>query len=202
MRVRLTMVCSGVSAAVRRGAFPGGEPPDDAALARAPAVAALLGRADRACSGPTPAARRTAAALGLEVRENEALRDLDYGAWAGRSFAAVEEAEPQTVAAWLRDPQMPAPGGESLADLHRRVAAMMDGMLREPGHTVAVTHAPVVRAAILHVLGAPLAGFRHIDVVPLSLADFRSDGHRWTLRATGIAPPQQKRVAGAEERTR
>ncbi len=199
MRVRLTMVCSGISEAVRRGAFQRGEPHDDATQARAPALAALLGRVDLALVGPAPAARRTAAALGLHAQEFAALRDLDYGAWKGRGFAEVEKAEPEAVANWLRDPQVAAPGGESFADLSRRVAAMMDAMLSEPGHTVAVTHAPVVRAAILHVVGAPLSGSRHIYVEPLSLTDFRSDGRRWVLRAAGIAPIRRRRTAGAEE---
>jgi len=138
-------------------------------------------------------------ALGLHAQDFAALRDLDDGAWKGRGFAEVEKAEPEAVANWLRDPQVAAPGGESFADLSRRVAAMMDAMLSEPGHTVAVTHAPVVRAAILHVVGAPLSGSRHIDVEPLSLTDFRSDGRRWVLRAAGIAPIRRRRTAGAEE---
>ncbi|MER8902064.1 hypothetical protein [Mesorhizobium sp. M0772] len=36
------------------------------------------------------------------------------------------------------------------------------------------------------VLGAPLAARRRIDVEPLSLTDFRSDGHRWMLRSSGV----------------
>ncbi|MER9208984.1 hypothetical protein [Mesorhizobium sp. M0771] len=36
------------------------------------------------------------------------------------------------------------------------------------------------------VLGAPLAACRRIDVEPLSLTDFRSDGHRWMLRSSGV----------------
>ncbi|MES0040960.1 hypothetical protein [Mesorhizobium sp. M0091] len=36
------------------------------------------------------------------------------------------------------------------------------------------------------VLGAPLAACRRIDVEPLSLTNFGSDGHRWMLRSSGV----------------
>jgi len=71
-------------------------------------------------------------------------------------------------------------------------------MLSAPGRTVAFTHAPVVRAAVLHAIGAPLGCARHIDVEPLSVTDFRSDGRRWVLRATGITAPKRRKAVGAE----
>ncbi|WP_315919514.1 histidine phosphatase family protein [Mesorhizobium sp. SP-1A] len=198
MLVRLTLVCSGVSAAVQRGAFPRDEPADMPSLARASGLAGLLGKVDRALIAPAFAARRTAEVLSLQPDELEDLRDLDYGAWAGRSFAEVGAAEPEALAAWLHDPEAAPPKGESFADLSLRVARMLDRMVGEPGHTVAVTHASVIRAAILHVIGAPQAGGRHIDVEPLSLTDLRSDGRRWTLRATGITarPPESATERG------
>ncbi len=79
-----------------------------------------------------------------------------------------------------------------------QLSALMDGMLGAPGRTVAFTHAPVVRAAILHAVGAPLGCARHIDVEPLSVTDIRSDGRRWVLRATGITAPKRKGAAEAE----
>jgi broad specificity phosphatase PhoE len=66
------------------------------------------------------------------------------------------------------------------------VAGWLDDLRGEPGHTLAVTHAAVIRAAILAVIGAPAACFARIDVTPLGLTDLRGDGRRWTLRATGL----------------
>ncbi len=198
MLVRLTMVCSGISAAVRRGAFPRDEPLDARSLDRAPALAGLLGRADSIWTSPARGARQTAGALGLQAVDVAALRDQDFGCWAGRALAQVEMDEPEALGAWLGDPDTAPPGGESFADLARRVASLMDGMLGAPGRTVAFTHAPVVRAAILHAVGAPLGCARHIDVEPLSVTDIRSDGRRWVLRATGITAPKRKGAAEAE----
>ena len=63
---------------------------------------------------------------------------------------------------------------------------LMAGLMRERGHTIAVTHASIIRAAMVHVLGAPLSAWRSIDIEPVSITDFRSDGHRWMLGASGV----------------
>jgi broad specificity phosphatase PhoE len=114
---------------------------------------------------------------------NPSLRDCDYGRWAGRTLADVQTEEPAKVAAWLADAQAAPHGGESLSDLFRRVSTWMTECIREEGHTVAVTHAAVIRAAILHVLHAPAPSFWRIDIEPLSVVKLRSDGTRWTLVA-------------------
>jgi hypothetical protein len=44
----------------------------------------------------------------------------------------------------------------------------------------------VIRAVMVHVLGAPLSACRRIDIEPLSITDFSSDGRRWMLRASGV----------------
>jgi len=54
------------------------------------------------------------------------------------------------------------------------------------GHTVAVTHAAVVRAAVVVTLGAPPAGFWRVDVAPLTATVLRGGPGRWTVRGTGL----------------
>jgi broad specificity phosphatase PhoE len=51
---------------------------------------------------------------------------------------------------------------------------------------VAVTHAAVVRAAVVVTLGAPPAGFWRIDVAPLTATVLRGGPGRWTVRGTGL----------------
>ena len=113
------------------------------------------------------------------------MRDLDCGRWAGRDLSEIEKEEPAAVAAWLTDPEAAPHGGELIADVLRRVAGWLDGEAAVGGRIVAVTHASVIRAAILHAIGAPLTSFWHLDVAPLTLTDLRHDGARWTLRAFG-----------------
>jgi broad specificity phosphatase PhoE len=187
MQARLTLVCSGITAAARRGAFPVDEAFDASTSVWAAALKPLLARADRALVAPETRARQTAAALELEAGQEQDLRDQDFGRWAGRELDEVARAEPGAFAAWLADPEVVPGGGESFAAVSRRVAAWLEVQRGKPGHTIAVTHAAVVRAAILAVLEAPPACFARIDVIPLSLTDLRSDGRRWLLRATGLA---------------
>jgi len=56
----------------------------------------------------------------------------------------------------------------------------------EAGHTLAITHASIIRAAVLHILGAPFEAYWRIDIAPLTLTDLRKDQGRWLLRATGV----------------
>ena len=182
MPVRLTFVCHGATAATRAAAFPLDEPLEDRAMAKARALGRLLPRADWAWTSPALRARQTSEALALDASIHPALRDCDYGRWSGCRLADIERAEPDSVATWLSDPNASPHGGEALADLFRRVAAWMDETRRNDGRTIAVTHAAVIRAAILHVLDGPARSFWRIDVEPLSAIDLRWDGARWTLR--------------------
>lgn len=186
MQARLTLVCGGVTPAARRGAFPADDALDDKTLAMAAKLKPLLARPDRVLAGPERRASETAAALGLAAAPADALRDQDFGRWAGKGLDEVGQAEPQALAAWLADPAAVPGGGESFSMVMARVAAWLEGLRGEPGHTVAVTHAAVIRAAILAVIGAPPTCFARIDVAPLSLTDLRGDGRRWVLRATGL----------------
>jgi broad specificity phosphatase PhoE len=186
MPTRLTLICHGATAATRSGAFPADEPLEERALARAAALQPMLRRGDRAWASPALRARQTTAALGLDAVEEPALRDADHGRWTGRRLEDVQAAEPQAVIAWLSDPDAAPHGGESLSEVLRRAAAWLDARAGDGGHGVAVTHAAVIRAAILHVLEAPASAFWRLDVAPLGVTELSHDGRRWTWRASGL----------------
>ena len=112
-----------------------------------------------------------------------ALRDCDYGRWRGLASKDVAEREPDGFAAWLGDPAAAPHGGESLAALIERIGAWLTQSLARESATLAVTHASVVRAAIVNALGAGSSAFARIDVAPLSLA--RLSGHGGTLESCG-----------------
>lgn len=176
--LRLTLVAQAATAATRRAAFPDDGAVEAGALRDVAAVAAVLPGRARAWVSPARAAGETAAALGLAAVAEAALADCDYGSWRGLTLDAVPAA---ALAAWLADPGAAPHGGESLAALCARVAGWLDGDLGG-GPAVAVTNAAVVRAAVLHVLGAPAAAFWRIDVAPLSVTRLQRSGGRWTLR--------------------
>jgi broad specificity phosphatase PhoE len=186
MLVRLTMICNGATAATRQGAFPSDEPLEPRSLTLAKAMRGTLRHADRIWTAPALRARETAEALALDASVEPLLADHDHGRWAGRSFEEIQAEQPADIVAWLTDPNAAPHGGESLADVARRASDFMKRLMAERGHTIALTHASLIRTAILHVLGAPLAACSKIDVEPLSITDFRSDGRRWVLRACGV----------------
>lgn len=182
MPARLTLICHGATAATRASAFPLNEPIEDGVVDQAKRLGSSLRRWDRAVTSPALGARQTAEALSVNAVMHPALRDCDYGNWSGRKLADVQSEYPAEVAAWLSNPGAAPHGGESLVALMLRVSGWMAARLHDNGHTIAVTHASVIRAAVVDVLGAPHESFWQIDVEPLSLVDLRSDKRHWALR--------------------
>lgn len=180
---RLTLLCHGATSATRRAAFPADEPVEDEALALIPPLPSLLRRADRAVTSPLLRARQTAAALQLDADAVPALTDLDHGRWAGRAIADIAVAEPKALADFIRGDTCAPHGGEGLTELRQRVCGWLEARRGTSGHTLAVTHAAVIRTAVLLVLDAPPSAFWRIDIEPLSLTDLRFDGRRWTVRS-------------------
>jgi broad specificity phosphatase PhoE len=127
------------------------------------------------------------------------LRDWDNGRWAGRRLDDLQAEEPEALAAWLSDPDAAPHGGESLSALCRRVAAWLAACNRQEGRMIAVTHQPVIRAAIVSVLDAPLRSFWRIDVAPLSIADLRGDGVRWRLRLDALSRDRTHPISSSRD---
>ncbi|OLR93982.1 histidine phosphatase family protein [Actinokineospora bangkokensis] len=184
MSTRLTLVSHGATAATRAAAFPRDEPLLDTGPA-----AADLGRVAVALRGPETRCAQTAAALGLAAITDKRLRDLDFGGWRGRTLDDVAAAEPDAVTQWLTEPAAAPHGGESVADLVVRVGGWLDERPPDPVPVVAVTHPSVVRAAVVHALGADPSAYWRIDVVPLARAVLRGGPGRWSLR--WLAPAAQ-----------
>ncbi|TBH15480.1 histidine phosphatase family protein [Thermus thermamylovorans] len=85
--------------------------------------------------------------LGLPLRTTPLLREIDVGHLAGLDREEAEARYPGFVQEALRDPwHTPRPGGESMADLARRLAAFLEEL--PPGRHLLVTHGGIVRAAL------------------------------------------------------
>jgi broad specificity phosphatase PhoE len=103
---------------------------------------------------------------------------MDYGQWRGRRLAEVAEDAPHELATWSRDPSAASHGGESFVQVLARVSGWLDS-LNETASVVAVTHAPVIRAALIHALNAPPASFSRIEIAPLSVIELRRSARGW-----------------------
>ncbi len=185
MTPRITLVCHATTRALRSATFGGDDALDELGKAKAERLAGCLGRVDHCWVSPALAARETAAALGLTAVADERLRNLDFGRWTGLKFQQVLLREPRKLVSWIRNPSSSPHGGESIPQLLERVAAWIVERGRDQGNTVAVTHAAVIRAAIVHVIQAQPPSFWRIDVLPLSRTELRTNGRRWVLRSMG-----------------
>ena len=108
--------------------------------------------------------------LGLVVEPDARLREQALGVLEGRpyeeSWAWAEQHD------WT-DPELPVPGGESPADVRRRLASFLaDCDAGTP--TIAVSHGDAIRAAVAHLRGESWADAPWVEVPNGSVA--RWDG--------------------------
>jgi broad specificity phosphatase PhoE len=185
MTARLILICHASTDAVRKSAFPADEPLDDHGRTRAAALAGHLPSADRSWTSPELRTRQTAEAFELQATALPMLRDCDYGAWSGRPFDDVSAREPEAALRWLRDPAAAPHGGETLLSLMQRVAAWLAGENAKPQRSIVVTHATIIRAAIVHAIEATPQSFWRFDIAPLSITRLSGASGRWNLTSAG-----------------
>ena len=180
---RLTFLCHGSTSATRSTAFSLDEPLEPAALAAASSLADRLDRppGEQTLIGPTLRCRQTAEQLRLAATIDPGLTDWNLGSWAGRTLADVSAETPDAVQAWLTDPTVVPPSGESLFSLVERVGRWLDAAAGRPPRVLAITHPAVIRAAIVHTLRTPADSFWRIDIAPLAVVDLRGQPGRWSL---------------------
>jgi broad specificity phosphatase PhoE len=189
--MRLTLICHGATAATRMAAFPLDEPLEARAIERAATLRDAVPHAPRVLTSPALRARQTAEALGLSAEIDAALRECDYGRWAGCKLKDLQAAEPEAIALWLGDVAAAPHGGETLNALFQRVSAWLDQAMASDNNIVAITHSTIIRAAVVHLLAAPLASFWRVDVEPLSVVELSGRGQSRQLRfvgAGGVTP--------------
>lgn len=154
--------------------------------ARAAAAFAARGTVQEIVSSPLRRCRETAGAvadrLGLEVRIEDGLRETDFGAWEGLTFGEVKERYAADLDAWLASPDAaPTGGGESFAEVARRVAVARDALVtRYAGRTVlVVTHVTPIKTLVRLALGAPPeALFRmELSAASVSAVAYYADGN-------------------------
>jgi broad specificity phosphatase PhoE/ribonuclease HI len=173
--------------AERRFAGRGDIPLTEDGLRQAEAAAARLaerGGIDLIVTSPLRRARQTAEAAaratGAPLQVEEDLAETDFGKWEGLSFSEASVRWPEEVSAWLADATVAPPGGESFADVGRRVIAALDRLLAEhPLRTLLlVSHVtPIKTLACRALLAPPAALFRiQLDVASLCEVDWFADG--------------------------
>lgn len=147
-------------------------PDDEPATGALPDWSAFLGRRGTVVTSPATRCRVDGAPV------DERLRPWDLGSWTGRDLAALD------LASWRADPGYAAHGGESLLDLADRVSGLLAELRERSDRLVAVTHAAVVKAAVVHALRAPAEAVWDVDVAPSSRTELHATPTGW--RVVGV----------------
>jgi ribonuclease H / adenosylcobalamin/alpha-ribazole phosphatase len=125
-------------------------------------------------------AQQVADVTGAAVVTDDGFRETDFGAWEGLTFAEVRERWPAELAAWLADPEVAPPGGESFTDVSARVTAALHRVLavRAGQAVLIVSHVTPIKTLVAAVLLAPPAALyrMHLDVAALCEIDWYADG--------------------------
>jgi broad specificity phosphatase PhoE len=149
-------------------------------------------------SSPRERARDTAAVIaaghGLAVQVDAALDEVDFGEWSGITFRDLER--DARWRAWNQDREKRAPpGGESIHEVQQRVLGLLHALGRSHPHecVALVSHAEVIRSALLALRGWSPNRWREIEIEPASVTRLRADGT--PLRLTLEAQPARARSA-------
>lgn len=150
------------------------------------AVARALAESQTAAvwASPLERARASAEILAkphrLEVRLDEAFREMRFGQWEGLTREEVAARFPREWEVWRTSPtRLSTPGAEPLTAVSERVAAGLDALRDEhDGQTVIlVTHAIVIRLLVLAALGLGPDRLWTVEAAPggISELEYRKD---------------------------
>lgn len=110
--------------------------------------------------------------LPIEVREE--LREMDQGRFEGLPFRELMATEREFLIHWLEDPaSVIMPGGESLADVQKRVRPVIEDICAAGVDSLIISHNFTIAAIICDIAGIPLSRFRQVSVAPASLSIIR-----------------------------
>jgi broad specificity phosphatase PhoE len=125
-------------------------------------------------SSPQPRTRQSASLLAaqfdLPIEIVGAADEIDVGAWTGVGFADLARDPRWRTWNEQRGTARP-PGGESMAELQRRIVRHIEALRDDPSDTIAiVSHAEPIRAALLYYLNRSLDDFLSVEVEPASIS--------------------------------
>lgn len=108
-------------------------------------------------------ARPVAAACGVELEIEERLREVDFGAWEGKTLEEVREDNPDQVDKFERNPDnAPFPNGEPLPDAAARALEVYRELHQRYGgqKVLVIAHNTLLRLSLCAMLEVPLRNYR------------------------------------------
>ena len=137
----------------------------------------------RAHSSPATRCLALAAEFAAEIKTDERLREMNFGAWENRPWNDLPAAE---TTPWMADyVTLAPPGGETFGAVQARAAAFLAelataGAAEEPPVLV-FTHGGTIRALVCHCLGIPLGNAFQLRIDFASVTRLQLQHGRWNL---------------------
>ncbi|THK37823.1 histidine phosphatase family protein [Ensifer sp. MPMI2T] len=141
-------------------------------------LAARLAREDITAvyASPRKRTQETAAAIAAasgvgEVKTVDALDEVDFGIWSGKTFEVLNS-DPLWRQWNCTRSLVRAPGGETMLDVQQRIMALVERLCPQSGDgkVVFVSHADVIKALICQVLGVSTDAWARFDIAPASVS--------------------------------
>lgn len=125
---------------------------------------------ERALETAAPAARR----LGVNVMKSEALSEVDFGEWSGKTLDELDQLPQWRIYNTFRSSTR-APGGELATEVQTRMVEQLTRYSRQhPDQIVAVvSHADSIRLTLAHFLGMPIDLMHRLEIRPCSISVVR-----------------------------
>lgn len=125
-----------------------------------------------------------AEACGVSLHVEEAINEIDFGAWSGGRISDLDERP--AFARWNagRD-QACCEGGESMVEVQARVLRWMERIVASGATAVAaVSHADVIKAAVMVTLGLSSRAHDRLEISPGSITCVA--GSAWGYRLISL----------------
>ncbi|WFU11669.1 histidine phosphatase family protein (plasmid) [Rhizobium sp. CB3090] len=133
-------------------------------------------RIDKIYTSPRERAYETATAIASACRldppeTHDALDEVDFGSWTGKSFDVLNRDE-QWQRWNMQRGLAQTPGGENMLDVQRRMFGLIHslaGRSEDDRRIVLVSHCDVIKTVVSHVLCASLDAWARMEVAPGSI---------------------------------
>ncbi len=97
---------------------------------------------------------QTLSYLGLEGEEDDRVREMNFGIFAGLTFQEYQKEYPEETRLWMEDSlNYTIPEGENIADTYKRVESFMEDLIDRNENALVVTHEGIIRLACSWVIG-------------------------------------------------
>lgn len=143
----------------------------------------------------TPLANR----LGLEIRKDAGLREIDVGDWSNRPVAEVWKESSEAVRTYRETPGIfRFPNGETFAEVIARASAVFERIAAEhDGETVAVfSHGGTIRSVLAYWQGIPVEEMHRVKTLPntaVTVAEYENGKVTITLLGDNSHLPEDLR---------